>query len=105
MFENRATLRVTIRAREATTARKEEKRFYAKVYKDAEQGEQTYQVLHALWDKASVGSLSFDVGRPVAYLSNLRTLIQEETPGTTLYDTLLLGEDNATQAVRKFAKS
>ena len=105
VFENRATLRLTVRAQEATTGQKEEKRFYAKVYKDAEKGRQTYEVLQALWDKASVGSLCFDVGRPVAYLSSLRTLIQEETPGTTLYEILLLGEDEATQALRKFATS
>ena len=103
LAERRATLRLTMQARDATTGRAEERRFYAKVYHDEEQGEQTYKVLRALWDKASAGGEGFTVGRPLAYLSGLRTLIQEEVSGSSLQDMLRRG-DEVTPAVRKVAR-
>jgi hypothetical protein len=101
LAESRATLRLTARAREIATGRVEEKRFYAKVYKDQEKGEQTYQVLRALWEKAGEG---FTVGMPIAYLSELRTLIQEEVPGLSLQDMLLRG-DEAIPAMHRAARA
>ena len=104
--ESRATLRLTSRAQDAATGRVEEKRFYAKVYANDENGKQTYEVLQALWDKASAESVGFTVGRPVAYLSDLRALIQEEAPGTSLRDVLLYQEEGeAILAVRKVARA
>lgn len=93
LAETRATLLLRIRARDAATGRVEERRFYAKVYRKEEKGERTYQVLRELWDKASAGGMGFTVGRPVAYLSGPRLLIQEEVPGTSLKDVLLREED------------
>jgi aminoglycoside phosphotransferase (APT) family kinase protein len=87
----RATLRLAMRARDATTGRAEERRFYAKVYSREEEGEQAYRVLGQLWDVASAGTEGFTVGRPIAYLSNLRTLIQGEVTGTPLNHVLLRG--------------
>lgn len=101
LAESRAILRLTARAREVATGRVEEKRFYAKVYKDDEKGEQTYQVLRALWEQAGEG---FTVGMPIAYLSELRTLIQEEVPGLSLQDMLLRG-DEAIPAMRRAARA
>ncbi len=105
----RAALRLTARARETATGRVEERRFYAKVYLGGEKGanlggEQTYQVLRELWDKASAGGAGFTVGRPIAYLSDLRTLLQEEVPGTTL-GRVLHQEEEAIPAVRKTARA
>jgi Phosphotransferase enzyme family len=100
--ELRATLRLTVQAQDNVTGRTEERHFYAKVYNDKEKGEQTYQVLRALWDKTSAGDAGFTVGRPIAYLNGLRTLLQEETPGTSLED-ILLQQDEATPAMRKAA--
>lgn len=101
---SRATLRLTGRARDSVTDRTEERRFYAKIYQAEEKGEQTYQVMRALWDKASAGGEGFTVGRPIAYLSDLRTLVQEEAPGATLRD-VLIREDEATPAVRRAARA
>ena len=103
LTEKRATLRLTARAQDAATGRAEEKRFYAKVYHD-EEGEQTHQVLRALWEKADVGEAGFTVARPIAYLSDLRTLVQEEVSGTSLQDMLRRGDD-VTSVVRKVARA
>jgi hypothetical protein len=104
MAETRATLRLTVRARNVATGREEERRFYAKVYAHEEEGERTYQVMRALCDKANADGARFNVGRPVTFLSSLRTLVQEETPGTSLED-ILLREEEATPAVRKVARA
>jgi hypothetical protein len=101
--ELRATLRLTLRARDDTTARSEEKRFYAKVYRDEKEGERTCRALQALRSRADEDGRTFTVGRPIAYLSSLRVLLQEETPGTSLED-ILLREEDATLAVRKAAE-
>lgn len=105
----RAALRLTARARKPATGRVEERRFYAKVYLEGEKGanlggEQTYQVLRELWNKASAGGAGFTVGRPIAYLSGLQTLIQEEAPGTPLLY-ILRREEEAIPAVRKTARA
>src|SRR5207245_1566729 len=63
-----------------------------------EEGEQTYPVLHALWGKADAGAEGFTVGRPIAYLSSLHALLQEEASGTTLGDVLLQARETASAA-------
>jgi hypothetical protein len=97
-----AVLRYTAKVRNAATGGKREKSFYAKVYRH-EKGEQTYQVLRALRDRPSARE-GFTVARPLAYLSDLRTLLQEEAPGTTLEE-LLLRERDTTGAVRRVARA
>jgi hypothetical protein len=100
----RATLRLTVRAQDAATGRTEERRFYAKIHRSEESGEQTYEVLQALWDRVSAGDASFTVGRPIAYLSGLRTLVQEEAPGTSLKNKLFR-EENVAPELRKAARA
>ena len=104
LAEKRATLRLTMRARNAAAGQTEERRFYAKVYHNEEQGEQFYKVLRALWGKAKAGGEGFAVARPIAYLSSLRTLIQEEVTGTSLHEMLRRG-DEVTPVVRKVARA
>ncbi len=96
-----ATARISVRARETATGRAEERRFYAKVYHD-DGGERTYHTLRTLRDMAGEDGAGFDVGEPVAYLSNLQILLQEETPGVALRDVLLRDEDGD-HAVRRAA--
>ena len=97
-----AVLRYTAQARNAATDGRREKRFYVKVYRD-ERGEQTYQVLRALWSKAGARE-AFTVVRPVAYLSDLRTLILEEAPGTSLEE-ILLRARGTTGSARRVARA
>ena len=104
LAELRATFRLTAQARDAATGRAEERSFYAKVYYDEEVGEQTYQVLRALWDKAGAGGARFTGGKTVAYLGSLRILVQEEASGTPLGE-VLFREDEAVPAVRKVARA
>src|SRR5215204_3368159 len=99
----RATLRLTVRARDTATGRAAEKRFYVKVYHN-EKGEQAQEALRELWSRAEAGDAGFTVGKPVAYLSSLRVLVQEEVVGTSLKDMLLRGDD-VTPAVRKVART
>jgi len=101
----RATLRLTVRARDAATGRVQERRFYAKAYLKEENGEQIYRIYRELWEKASARSSGFTVGRPIAYLSDLRTLVQEEAPGTSLEDILRREEEEAIPAVRRVARA
>jgi hypothetical protein len=101
----RATLRLTVRARDAATGRAEERRFYARVYPKEEEGAEAYRVLRMLGDKASTGSLVFTVARPIAYLSDLRILLQEKVPGVRLLVILRQGEEEAIPAVRKAARA
>ena len=101
----RATLRLTARVRDATTDQTEQRCFYAKVYDDEESGEQAYRVAQELREQAgSAGGVGFTVGEPIAYLSDLRTLLQGEAPGTSLQDMLLQGED-AIPVVRRIARA
>ena len=93
-----------MQARDAASGRTEERRFYAKIYPNEGQGEQTLQVTQTLWDRANAGGASFAVGRPIVYLSNHRLLVQEEVPGIRLREILIRG-DEVTPAVRKAARA
>jgi hypothetical protein len=98
-----AILRFTVQARNDTAGRTDERRFYAKVYRD-EEGERTYRALQAIQSRADEGGEKFTVGTPITYLSRLHTLLQEETPGTSLQDLLLRDEDTSA-VVRKAARA
>src|SRR5215211_6016770 len=98
-----AALRLTVQGQDDATGRRIERRFYAKVYRDERQGQQTHQVLRELWKQACANGEGFTVARPLAYLSGLRTLLQEEAPGTPL-DEILLGDGDTTAAVRRVAQ-
>jgi aminoglycoside phosphotransferase (APT) family kinase protein len=110
----RATLRLTLGARQETeeeaggSGRVEQRRFYAKVYRKEEEGEQTYQVLRQLWEASGEG---FSVARPIAYLGSLHLLLQEEVPGISLRDILVPVKSGATEeqevtpVVRKVARA
>jgi Phosphotransferase enzyme family len=99
-----AALQLTVQGQDDATSRRIERRFYAKVYRDEGQGQQTHQVLRALWKQARANGEGFTVARPLAYLSGLRTLLQEEAPGTSLEE-ILLGESDPTGAVRRVAQA
>jgi hypothetical protein len=99
-----AALRLTVQGQNVATGRRIERRFYAKVYRDEGQGQQTHQVLRELWKQARANGEGFTVARPLAYLSGLRTLLQEEAPGTTLEE-ILLGDGDPIGALRRVAQA
>src|SRR5919112_4754571 len=99
-----AALRLTVQGQDGATGRRIERHFYAKVYRDEGQGQQTHQVLRELWKQARANGEGFTVVRPLAYLSELRALILEEAPGRTLEE-ILLGDGDSTGAVRRVARA
>jgi phosphotransferase family enzyme len=99
-----AALRLTVQGQDDATGRRIERRFYAKVYRDEGQGQQTHQVLRELWKQARANGEDFTVARPLAYLSGLRTLLQEEAPGTPLEE-ILLRKSDPTAALRRVAQA
>ena len=97
-------MRLTVQGQDDATGRRMERRFYAKVYRDEGQGQQTHQVLRELWKQARANGEGFTVVRPLAYLSELRALILEEAPGRTLEE-ILLGDGDTTGALRRVARA
>jgi hypothetical protein len=97
-----AVLRYEVEARTPSMTTGERKSFYVKAYRKEEQGERARRVLQALWDRPRPG-VGFTVPKPVAYLSDLRTLVQEEARGTSLQQILLQGRDAS--AVRQAARA
>ena len=83
-----AALKYTVKASETLKARSQTRRCYLKVYRD-HHGEETFQLLRSLAQKTSAGQQPFSVVNPVAYLSELRTLVLEEAAGASLQDELL----------------
>ena len=98
-----AALRLTVQGQDDATGRRIERRFYAKVYRDEGQGQQTHQVLRELWKQARANGEGFTVARPLAYLSGLRTLLQEEAPGPHSRRSFSGGD--TTGAVRRVAQA
>jgi hypothetical protein len=102
--EKAAVLKYSVQARDGATGKREERGFYLKVYGN-EKGEPTYQVLQALWRKDNAKE-HFTVPKPIAYLSDLHTLIQEETAGISFQQILVHGGDQeAESAARKVARA
>lgn len=97
-----AALRYTLRACETRTARLETIRCYLKVYRD-DRGQATYQLLQSLSGAAS-DRRPYAVVRPVAYVTELRTLVLDEAAGTPLQH-VLLERRNAGEAVRRVARA
>src|SRR5437879_5341809 len=72
-----AALKCTMQARDALTARSETLRCYLKVYRD-QRGEEAFQLLRSLSEKAANGQQHYSVVGPITYLNDLRTLVLEE---------------------------
>jgi len=98
-----AVVRYTIAGRNRLTAGNETKRFYLKVYRN-QRGRETYQLLRSLAERAGAHEKFFSVIKPIAYLSELRTLVLEEAAGTSLQEVLLHDSDSLT-AVRAVARA
>jgi hypothetical protein len=94
-----AALRYTLQVRDDASETQISKRFYAKVYHD-EEGERTKKVLDDLIDKVKGSVPGITVGKPAYYIGEMRTLLQEEIPGTSFERIILEGDDPITTACR-----
>src|SRR5215211_687058 len=99
-----AALRLTVQGQDDATGRRIERRFFAIYFRVEDQGQRTHQVLRALWKQTRANGEGFTVAKPLAYLNGLRTLLQEEAPGTPLEE-ILLGDRDTTEAVRRVAQA
>jgi len=91
-----AALRYTIDARDGITGLESTVRCYLKVYRH-DRGEGTFRLLRSLTDTAGDGCGPYAVVRPLAYLSDLRTLVLEEARGTALQQILLADPECSAQ--------
>ena len=98
-----AVLRCALTAREAETGRCETRRCYVKVYRN-ERGGETFDLLQSWSQRALREARPYSVVRPLAYRSDLRTLVLEEAPGTSLQNLLLQGGEPV-DAVRAVARA
>ena len=99
----RAMVRLAVQAREAASGRAAQRRVYAKIYRDAEEGERGAALQQAMWAHTSAAA-PFRVARPIAYRDELRTLLLDEVTGITLLN-ILRRENEALPAVRRVARA
>ena len=99
-----AVLRYELEAREAATGRREGRRFYLKVYREGDACRRTFDAQQTLWEMTPAGGDRFAVGKPIAYLPDLRALIQAEVPGTSLEALMLQGADTK-EAIGRIARA
>jgi aminoglycoside phosphotransferase (APT) family kinase protein len=99
----RAMVRLGIQAREAENGRTAHKRFYAKIYRETEEGERAHEMQRALWQRTTVDDAGFVVARPIAYLDEQRTLLLDEVAGNRFLDVLRKGDEKlpATRCVAR----
>ncbi|HEX2729850.1 MAG TPA: hypothetical protein VHM16_08840, partial [Rubrobacteraceae bacterium] len=92
-----AVLVYTARARNHETGEKASRRFYVKMQREASGEDRTRRAVQ----RAAADIL--DVAQPVAYLRDLKALVLDEVPGTSLEELLLEGHD-PTGTMRKIAR-
>lgn len=98
-------LHYEVQARNTVSGKREEKHFFAKIYRD-DKGEEIYKVLEALWNDHTVNGEKFSVARPIAYLRDFRVLVQEAASGISFQQILVEGPDlEAVSAARKVARA
>jgi aminoglycoside phosphotransferase (APT) family kinase protein len=86
--DQRAMVRVTATARNGASGASEDRRLYAKLFREGADGARAHAVQRALWERAAARTEAFAVARPVAYLEAAQTLLLAEVAGTTLRQVL-----------------
>ncbi|HEX2281725.1 MAG TPA: hypothetical protein VHG52_08180, partial [Thermomicrobiales bacterium] len=100
----RAILRLTVSMRETSTGRTSDLQFYAKVYRDAEEGCRAQKTQHDLHQRAAVLATHLVVAKPVIYAKELHTLVTTAVPGTSLEEIIGLGRGSV-DAVKSAARA
>src|SRR5215212_4384754 len=99
----RASVRLTVQAREVRTGEVAERRFFAKIYSGAKQAERAWGVQRVVAAALDRGHAAFAIAPTVAYLPDDRLLVQGEVQGTSLSHMLRHAE--AVPAVRRVAQA
>lgn len=84
----RAVVRLTVRAREIESGQATTRRLFAKIYSEEGLAAEAHAIQELLWQQTAGGAAAFTVARPIAHLRDLRTVLFEEAPGTSLLDLL-----------------
>jgi aminoglycoside phosphotransferase len=100
----RAIVRLTVAATDPATGRASERQFYAKVYRDPEQGRRAFRSQSDLHGEANAVTQQLMVAKPIAYDEALRTLVTAAIPGTSLSKIVSRGDDSV-GAVRSAARA
>jgi tRNA A-37 threonylcarbamoyl transferase component Bud32 len=100
----RAIVRLTVAATDPATGRASECQFYAKVYRDPEQGRRAYQYQSDLHGNANAVGQQLKVAKPIAYDEARRTLLTEAIPGTSLSKIVSRGRDSV-DTIRSAARA
>jgi tRNA A-37 threonylcarbamoyl transferase component Bud32 len=104
----RVILRLIVGTTDTTTGRTSRREFYAKVYRDADEGRRAYRAQYDLHERASATGIHLVVPKPIIFADELRTLVTESIPGTTLSEIIERGEGSldavkcAARAVAEF---
>ena len=89
-----AALTYSLQARERATGQVATLRCFVKVYRN-EHGQHTFELLRFLGRRVGQRPTRYSVVSPIAYRSDLRTLVLEEAPGTALQHVLRQGQPAA----------
>ena len=100
----RAILRLTVEAIEMPSARVSERQFFAKVYRDPDQGRRAFGTQRDLHNQASAVDTHLVVAKPITYVDELRTLVTEAVPGISLSKIIRRGKGSI-DAVRSAARA
>jgi hypothetical protein len=102
----RASVRLTVHAREAGSGETAERRFFAKIYASAEEAERAWGVQQAVAEALAGRERPLAIAPLVAYLPDDRVLVQGEVQGTSLIKMLGHAEvEEAIAAVRRTARA
>ncbi len=100
----RVILRLTVGATDASGARSFENQFYAKIYRDANEGRRAHQAQSALHECAAAVATHLVVPKPIIYVDELRTLVTGALPGTSL-STIIARGKGSIDAVKTAARA
>ena len=80
----RAIVRLTVGASDTSIGGTAERQFYAKVYRDVDQGRRAHRAQYELHEQATAVGKHLVVTKPIIYADGLRTLVTGAIPGTSL---------------------
>jgi tRNA A-37 threonylcarbamoyl transferase component Bud32 len=100
----RAILRLTVGMTDASAGRTIERQFYAKVYRDPDQGRRAHRAQYDLHERASAVGRHLVVTKPIIYAEELRTLVTRAVPGTALSKIIGRGKGSV-DAVKSAARA
>jgi hypothetical protein len=102
----RASVKLTVRASEFGSGRAAERRFFAKVYADAERAERAWKVQQDLATAIRAAREPIGLAPLVAYLPDERVLVQDEVEAPSLPEILLTRDpETVAEVVRRAARA